>query len=181
MRARNRRKGFTLIELMVVVSIIAVLISILLPSLGRAREQARSVVCQTHLRALAQAFRMFSVDHQGRLPGVGGGDINTHWDWLGPWRCCYGTDPTSPEFLNAPKGGRLWPYYRSEKLVLCPSDRSGNGKFSYSMPGILSRAAGASWHARRGPQSTAAGRSSGGWPWGAPAGPIFANDRSYGV
>ncbi|MCP4590861.1 MAG: prepilin-type N-terminal cleavage/methylation domain-containing protein [bacterium] len=60
-------RGFTLVELLVVVSIIALLISILLPSLSKARQQARLIKCVAHQRGLAQAGLVFSQDHQGRF------------------------------------------------------------------------------------------------------------------
>jgi prepilin-type N-terminal cleavage/methylation domain-containing protein/prepilin-type processing-associated H-X9-DG protein len=64
---RLTRGGFTLIELLVVVAIIALLISILLPSLNRAREQTRSLVCMSNLRSLAQAVITYDTEN-GRLP-----------------------------------------------------------------------------------------------------------------
>ena len=62
------RRGFTLIELLVVVAIIALLISILLPSLSRAKEAARQVKCSANLRSLGQARTACDTEHNGYGP-----------------------------------------------------------------------------------------------------------------
>jgi prepilin-type N-terminal cleavage/methylation domain-containing protein len=67
----SRRRAFTLVELLVVVGIITVLIAMLLPALGRARQQARAVVCLANLRQLASGYHDYLRSNRGR-PSVFG-------------------------------------------------------------------------------------------------------------
>ena len=64
----RRYRGFTLIELLVVVAIIAMLIAILLPSLQRARDQARATVCMSNMRELGMGFYYYMEEYDGHPP-----------------------------------------------------------------------------------------------------------------
>ena len=78
----NSHPGFTLIELLVVVAIIALLVSILVPSLQQAREVTRAVVCASKLNQLYLALLWYAEDYDRHLPSSNpyiGGDIT--WNW----------------------------------------------------------------------------------------------------
>src|SRR3954471_5954414 len=68
MKRLRKNQGFTLVELLVVIGIIALLISILLPSLNRARETANRVKCGSNLKQIGQALLLYSNENRNAFP-----------------------------------------------------------------------------------------------------------------
>jgi prepilin-type N-terminal cleavage/methylation domain-containing protein len=96
----NGKRAFTLVELLVVIAIIALLMSILMPALGRVRNQAKTVMCQSNLKQLAGCFSMYTGDNEGYFQ-------EGYW---GLKDCV-----SSNWWCNAIK-----PYYSDPDLCLCP-------------------------------------------------------------
>ncbi len=112
----RRTKGFTLVELLVVIGIIALLVSILLPALSRARESAKQTKCLSNLRNIGNAMMMYVNDNRGWLPadGVNGNHNAADYIW---WQQTYRNDITYggiAKYLN------ITP--TSFDVLLCPSD-----------------------------------------------------------
>ena len=117
---RHRFSGFTLVELLVVIGIIALLISILLPSLARAREQSRMTKCISNQREVSKGAATFQNDHRGRVQlvashAIGGGSSQSAVDAVDPTRTTFEyydyPEEEYPGSLNSIKNKELviWP------------------------------------------------------------------------
>ncbi|MBN1555616.1 MAG: type II secretion system protein [Phycisphaerae bacterium] len=82
----RRRCAFTLIELLVVIAIISLLVSILVPSLTKAKELAKRAVCASHLRAIGVSASLYAQENSGYFPSVGPRVGNSNYDWAAAYR-----------------------------------------------------------------------------------------------
>ncbi len=119
----SRASAFTLIELLTVIAIIAILSSMLLPSLSRAREMARRTSCASNLRQLNLGIMQYTQDYDERLPGaaVGPSGAGQIGGWVFYSRFASGT--TSSKF-DVTKGS-IYTYVKSPQVFVCPDDTQG--------------------------------------------------------
>ena len=114
--APRSSRGFTLIELLVVVAIIALLVAILLPSLKRAREQAKRAVCASNIHQLIVGLHLYHEDNGGELPGRSGYVPHT----LSSFRP--GDGPNEPESNRYGDFSGMFPTYGPDPdMYYCPS------------------------------------------------------------
>ena len=139
-------KAFTLIELLVVIAIIALLLSIIMPALGLAKEHAKKITCSSNLRSLSMAALFYGDEHDGWAPASSnvwqdpgaGNALKVGWcgktgDNSGPYseeRQMYGdTGSTLFGLVN----GQLWPYIEAFDAWRCPGEPYKDQLRSYCM------------------------------------------------
>lgn len=123
---KKAQKAFTLVELLVVISIIAILLAILMPALAKVKEQGRAIVCASNIKNYGPALLMFAQDNSDKCP------FSFSWFYtrqtINNGKCaeaCRWHDDSDPP------DGLLWPYLKSIGVHMCPTFKS------YAMAGGL--------------------------------------------
>ena len=121
--SRVRRRGFSMVELLILIGIVVLLAAIILPAVSRAREMGRRTVCVSHIGQLTAAWLTYATDNDGHLPN----------QWGSPaWRGGLTAEQLAAEGIRGlfvyrdpsttiPRG-QLWPYLRDLKTYTCPDD-----------------------------------------------------------
>lgn len=113
-----KRRAFTLIELLVVIAIIALLLSIIVPALSRAKEYAKLTVCKTNLKQYAYGMKMFLTDNDELYP-------HSHYSIFdgqktGTWNSCQWHNKLASPNYDTRNAGPLWSYLSAPNIHLCP-------------------------------------------------------------
>lgn len=136
---RRKRRGFTLVELLVVMAIIAMMIGMIFPAVQGMKEKANVVICTGNLKQLHNGMMAFAADHDGRCPlnennasGMMFGVQKPNW--------IQGFALTGSNGFLSITMGSLWPYVNDVRVYVCPSRPDREFIRSYSMAGYFSGA-----------------------------------------
>lgn len=143
MRRLGRRDGFSLVELLTLVAILALLAGLLFPVLAQARQAARRSVCTAHLQQLGLAFRLYAADYDDTLPEAGGDSDSVAWiDYLSPeqrggiYPYVRQFSKTGPSVYRCPNGLPDTSGYRSVSSTYAMNDylRPWHGRYPEGVP-----------------------------------------------
>jgi prepilin-type N-terminal cleavage/methylation domain-containing protein len=124
---RGSSAGFTLIELLVVIAIIAILASLLLPSLHSAKQKAQGVQCMNNHRQLALAWLMYTDDNDGRFPYASPDSVDVFdpFAWMSGFLDFSPTNRSNWDVTKDIEQSPLWSYCgKSLGIFRCPGDKS---------------------------------------------------------